>query len=195
MAKTILLLSEKGGVGKSTLYDELCYACERRGIRYASYDLDAQGGTLHPTRKDADAQVALVDTPGAIREDTERLVSLADLVIVPTRASGRDLPPLKRTLRLVRERGKDGALVTVVVNAFNRYTMAKSYYEGLKSLAATPGSGIHRIQSLRQSEAIVKAASYGRSVVDVDRRSGAAEDVERITSQALADVGLIDREA
>ena len=74
--KTILVCNQKGGVGKSLVADEIAFSFERSGIPVSFYDLDAQGGTLHRTQEADGAQVAVVDTPGALQE------GLADIVYV-----------------------------------------------------------------------------------------------------------------
>ena len=66
--KTILVCNQKGGVGKSLVADEIAFSFERSGIPTSFYDLDAQGGTLHKTREVDGAEVAVVDTPGALQE-------------------------------------------------------------------------------------------------------------------------------
>ena len=44
---TILFLNQKGGVGKTTLADELAFALERRGSTVAFVSTDPQGGSVH----------------------------------------------------------------------------------------------------------------------------------------------------
>ena len=66
--KTILVCNQKSGVGKSLVADEIAFSFERSGIPVSFYDLDAQGGTLHQTNEVKDAEVAVVDTPGALQE-------------------------------------------------------------------------------------------------------------------------------
>ena len=66
--KTILVCNQKGGVGKSLVADEIAFSFERSGIPVSFYDLDTQGGTLHETHEADGAQVAVVDTPGALQE-------------------------------------------------------------------------------------------------------------------------------
>ena len=44
---TILMLNQKGGVGKTTIADELSFALERRGKTVAFVTTDPQGGSVH----------------------------------------------------------------------------------------------------------------------------------------------------
>ena len=84
--KTILVCNQKGGVGKSLVADEIAFSFERSGIPTSFYDLDAQGGTLHKTREVDGAEVAVVDTPGALQE------ALADWLRRPTSWSSPPAP-------------------------------------------------------------------------------------------------------
>ena len=45
--KKILFINEKGGVGKTTLVDEMCFEAEAKGIPYSLHNLDPQGTLLH----------------------------------------------------------------------------------------------------------------------------------------------------
>lgn len=85
--KTILVCNQKGGVGKSLVADEIAFSFERSGIPVSFYDLDAQGGTLHRTREADGAQVAVVDTPGALQEALSEWLKEADVVVIPTRTT------------------------------------------------------------------------------------------------------------
>lgn len=99
--KTILVCNQKGGVGKSLVADEIAFSFERSGIPVSFYDLDAQGGTLHRTREADGAQVAVVDTPGALQEALSEWLKEADVVVIPTRTTSRDIEPLMRMRKAV----------------------------------------------------------------------------------------------
>lgn len=51
---TILMLNQKGGVGKTTIADELSFALERRGKTVAFVTTDPQGGSVHEVCDDPD---------------------------------------------------------------------------------------------------------------------------------------------
>ena len=65
------------------------------------YDLDTQGGTLHKTHEADGAQVAVVDTPGALQEGLADWLKEADVVVIPTRTTSRDIEPLMRMRKAV----------------------------------------------------------------------------------------------
>src|ERR1700691_4415102 len=106
----LVMASQKGGSGKTTLSGHLAVEADRAGIGpVALIDTDPQGSlsqwwnsraaeTPHfvkvglPDLGDALAQLnaagfrlAVVDTPPAITSSISRVVSFADLVVVPTR--------------------------------------------------------------------------------------------------------------
>ena len=100
--KTILVCNSKGGVGKSMIADELAFSFERTGTPMSFYDLDSQGGTIHKTNEAPDAQVAVVDTPGALQSQLTEYMKAADVIVIPTRTTSRDIEPLQRMQAAVR---------------------------------------------------------------------------------------------
>ena len=103
--KTILVCNQKGGVGKSLVADEIAFSFERSGIPVSFYDLDTQGGTLHETHEADGAQVAVVDTPGALQEGLADWLKEADVVVIPTRTTSRDIERLMRMRKAVFKNG------------------------------------------------------------------------------------------
>jgi chromosome partitioning protein len=127
----LVLASQKGGAGKTTLAAHLGVAAEAAGDGPAVLiDTDPQGslsawwnvreaGTpaLAPTSiadlpqklaalAEAGYQVAVVDTPPAITEAIGAVVRSAELVLIPTRPSPHDLRAVGRTVELVQAAGK-----------------------------------------------------------------------------------------
>ena len=127
----IVLASQKGGVGKTTLAAHLAIAAEAAGDGPAVLiDADPQGSlsawwnvreaqipALAPTTigdlpaklaalAAAGYALAVVDTPPAITEAIGAVVRSADLVLIPTRPSPHDLRAVGSTVDLVRAAGK-----------------------------------------------------------------------------------------
>lgn len=65
MATNILLVNQKGGVGKTTFADEIAWGLERRGHKVGFGNLDPQGGANHEKNLlDDENAVNVIDTPG-----------------------------------------------------------------------------------------------------------------------------------
>lgn len=128
--KTLVLASQKGGVGKTTLALHLAVAAQEAGMGpVVLVDVDPQGSlasawnhrkvespamaqttiseladTLKDLEKDGFALV-VIDTPPAITATISSVLSMADLVVVPTRASPVDLAAVGATLDLIEQSG------------------------------------------------------------------------------------------
>ena len=156
----ILVCNQKGGVGKSLIADELAFSFERSGIPLNFYDLDSQGGTIHRSQKSDDAQVGIVDTPGALQPALKDWIGAADLIIIPTRTTSRDIAPMWRMKEAVEKAGKlDKAMF--VLNGWNRYRASSDF---LSWIRGTCGSDA-KVFRLPQSEKFVQAGAAGTSVV------------------------------
>ena len=62
--KTIAVVCEKGGTGKSVIANELYESYVRQGVPASLYSLDGQYKDASSSKKVEDAEVAIVDTPG-----------------------------------------------------------------------------------------------------------------------------------
>jgi chromosome partitioning protein len=146
--KTVVITSQKGGSGKTTLTAHFAIAAERAGHGPAVViDTDPQQ-TLATwwNLREADspklAPVSLrelqaklealdaagfsycfIDTPPALTEQNRQVLKLADLVIIPTRPSPNDLWSLAATLDLVKESGTPFVFVLTQAKANTRITI------------------------------------------------------------------------
>lgn len=182
--KNILVVAQKGGVGKSLIADELAFSFGRSGVPCSFFDLDSQGGTLHSTNSIEDAKVTVIDTPGALQADLGKWLTQADAVIVPTRAAGRDIPPLLRIVDLVNEKCNKHIKFYIVVNFWNRYSATRDFIEWLSM------KGIKDILLIPQSEAITQASIAGLSVVEYAPNSAAATAIKKMCNRVCSDLGL-----
>ncbi|WP_251179394.1 ParA family protein [Adlercreutzia agrestimuris] len=181
--KTILLCNQKGGVGKSLIADELAFSLERSGIPLDFYDLDAQGGTLHTTTKAEGAEVTVVDTPGALQEGMSDWVSAADLVVIPTRPTTRDMDPLLRMVDIVKAH-KDKK-VLYVVNGWNRYRASRDFVQWFEGVADND-----IVLKLPQSEKFVQSAAAGQSVVEYAPQTKAAKATQELIDKIRTMAGV-----
>ena len=141
--RVLVLASQKGGSGKTTLSGHLAVEADRAGIGpVALIDTDPQGSLSQwwnaraaPTPHFAQAgalelgqalaelratgiRCAIIDTPPAITASIARVVAHADLVLVPTRPSPHDLRAVGATVDIAEKCGKP--LVFVVNGATAR---------------------------------------------------------------------------
>jgi chromosome partitioning protein len=139
----LVLASQKGGVGKTTLSGHLGVEAERVGAGpVALVDTDPQHSLarwwesrkastplfarldLSDLRRGLDelagqgVAMVIIDTPPAITENIRAAVEVADLVLIPTRPSPHDLAAVGSTVDLVEAAGRP--LVFVVNGAANR---------------------------------------------------------------------------
>ena len=129
--KIIVITSQKGGSGKTTLAAHLAVEAERSGDAPAwLIDTDEQGtlSQWHERREQDTPQRAempfarladglanmaergaaycFIDTAPTISEQSAALVNLADLVLIPVRPSPADLWAVSETVALVKNAGK-----------------------------------------------------------------------------------------
>src|SRR5215213_9269046 len=145
---TVVLASQKGGAGKTTLAAHLAVAAEEAGVRPAVLiDTDPQGSlaawwnarqaespALAPcpiaelrTRlaalDKAGYSLAVIDTPPAITDAIRSVVALADLVMIPARPSPHDLRAIGSTVSLVSGAGRPFVFALMQAKANARLTV------------------------------------------------------------------------
>ena len=118
MPKTVSIISQKGGVGKTTLCLQLYWSFLESGAKCVLVDLDEQGSliNLKLQGKDIDVitmaemeerefQIAIIDTPPYIFENFGELVKQSDLILVPVKGSLVDSISAIQTFSEIKENG------------------------------------------------------------------------------------------
>ena len=119
MPKIILITHQKGGVGKSTLTFNLAQNIAANS-RVAVLDFDLQGSLSHLEELVTDFKIItyqdklesiselqydfiFIDTPPYLSNHLAKLISISDLIIVPTKAGILDLLAIKSTLAIIEQ--------------------------------------------------------------------------------------------
>lgn len=121
---TIAIVNQKGGSGKSTMAECLAVAAELEGTASAILDLDPQGTVYSWSKrreaanppvlsvtaasykdewqrlKDAGAELVIIDTPARLQDVVLSAADLADLIIVPAKATIKDLERVEDSIKL-----------------------------------------------------------------------------------------------
>lgn len=181
----IAVVAVKGGVGKTTLSNEIAFSLDRTGTPYSYYDMDGQRGGTHTETETEGADVMIADTPAAAEaDDLERLAQAADVVVIPTRTGRLEMYSMTETVQTVRRANPDAKII-IVHNATNRYRLAREYREWLDSHA--DGASVY---ALPQAEAIPQAQALGQSVITYAKRSRAAQAMRDVVDAVRIAAGL-----
>lgn len=175
---TILILNQKGGVGKTTIADELAFALERRGYDVGFQNLDNQGGAVHQASLiDGTEDYVVIDTPGTLSKDCAKWCKAADVVLMPTHASNLDLVPLLRCWDIAADSGMRGKRA-VVVNKYDPRRRADQDFIRFLQNAEMPVWA-----EIPQATAFVQANAYAESVYDIDPSGKAAGAIEKLADR------------
>ena len=129
------------------------------------------------------AEVAIVDTPGAITDQLRVALTEADAVVVPVCPSVDDVGPTERTLGIVEEVAPD-VVGVLAVNGRTRFLETREFEPEVERWAAR-GWNVFR---LPQSVLVPRARRRGESVVAFAPRSKAAEAVEELCGAVVGEV-------
>lgn len=133
--KTLGLISQKGGVAKTTLATALAVCAELAGKGTVVFDLDPQASAAFwkDTRQadtpavialpaarlnhmlkaagEAGTELAIIDTPPFAKDIAFEAAQAADFILIPTRPAVLDVMAMSKTLELVGHYGKPSAVV------------------------------------------------------------------------------------
>ena len=129
MAKIILITHQKGGVGKSTLTFNLAQNFSSNS-KVAILDFDLQGSLSQLKEIVTDFDVIpfvkeinsisnlnydfiFIDTPPYLSNHLSKLIQIADLILVPTKAGILDILAIKSTLKLIEHEHKSNSTLIV----------------------------------------------------------------------------------
>jgi chromosome partitioning protein len=195
--RTLVLASQKGGVGKTTLAGHLAVMAESKGAgpvalidtdpqgslsswwnerqaetpAFASVDIASLAGHLSLLEK-AGVNLAIIDTPPAVTETIRKVLAVADMVLIPTRPSPHDLRAVGSTVELVEAVGK--RMVFVINGAAQRARIT-----GEAAIALSQHGTVAPV-TLYQRTDFAASMIDGRTAQEIDPGSRSAGEVEAL---------------
>ena len=197
--RVMAFASQKGGSGKTTLSGHIAVQAERAGAGpVVLIDIDPQGSlsdwwnereaetpafaqtTVARLLPDLEAlrqqgfKLAIIDTPPAITMAIQSVISVSELIVIPTRPSPHDLRAAGATVELVERAGK--ALVFVVNAATPRARIT------LEAAIALSQHGTVAPVTLHHRTDFASSMIDGRTVMEIDPNGRSAQEIEGLWS-------------
>lgn len=199
--KTIALIAQKGGVGKTTLAVNLAVAS---GLRSAIFDLDPQeSAAIWADRRKSELphveflterrlaeglkaaergafELAIIDTPPAAGPQAFSAAQSANLILIPCRPSLVDLDAIRRTAQLIKSLNIPAF---VVFNAAPH--SATTLLEDARAIAEEAGLSAAPTV-LRERSAYRASWPLGKGVIETEPDSKAAQELIELKNWVLA---------
>jgi len=205
--KTLALVSQKGGAGKTSIAVHLATAAVAAGFRTALIDLDPQATARrwgdkrqasepevigdHASRlpflieaaRANGADLLLIDTAPAADQASLAAARAADLILMPCRPAAFDLEAIETTIDLVAMSKKPGA---VVINAAPiRSGIVAEARRGLEA------KGVHVApQNIHARVSYSHSVIDGRTALEFEPDGKAAAEIAALFEWACGQVGL-----
>jgi chromosome partitioning protein len=195
--KTLSIISQKGGVGKTTLATTLAVEAGRAGRKTVVFDLDPQASASFwkDTRQDelvamtalpaarlshvlkaaseAGCDLAIIDTPPFSKDIAYEAAQHADFVLLPTRPAVLDVMAMSRTVELVRHYDKPFAAVLTFCPPFGREV------EDTLTVIRQLGAEVCPVR-IGNRIAYSRAQQTGRAAQEIEPDGKAAQEVREL---------------
>ena len=194
--KSIMVINQKGGSGKTTIAVNLAAYCAQRGYQTTLMDLDPQESSaqwlsvrpiskskingskqFNKTLKKGKNRVVIYDVPAAIHGSRlENYIKKANMVVVPVMPSPIDMRAAREFIQRVRSMGpviRNKIKVGLVANRCRAYT---NIFSELDSYLLKE-KGIKYITAFRDNTNYIKSARTGLGIFEMGE-SATAQDRE-----------------
>lgn len=207
--KTISIISQKGGAGKTTLAINLAGAAVAQGLAVMIIDLDPQTSAKkwHDDRADKEtpavisahaerlpeilktaatsgADLCIIDTAPHSERDALDAASVADLVLIPCRASTFDLKAITTSIKLTKIAQKSA--VIVINGAQPRGSLANQAEQGIVEKYGMPVLDAR----ITQRMAFVHSVTEGKTVLEYEPDGAAASEIKALFASTCQRVGM-----
>ena len=211
--KTISIISQKGGAGKTTLAINLAGAAVEHGLSVMIIDLDPQTSakkwhddrankeapaviSAHAERlpeilkaaTDSGADLCIIDTAPHSSNEAMTAAESADLILIPCRASTFDLNAIAASIKITRLAGKKGM---IVLNGLppGSITAAKQAEEGITATYKMPVMG----RRISQRAAFVHSVTDGKTVIEHEPDGAAAAEIKALFAAVCGQLEIVCR--
>lgn len=200
--RTICLLAQKGGTGKTTLCLHLAVLANELGRDAVILDIDPQGsssswrrrrqlespGVERCTAEDLEKKLSdlaaqgrdlvLLDTAPHSSHDAATAVTVADLVLIASRPAILDLEAIGESVKIVKRQGAHGAVVLNACPPPHIFGETAIVREAREAVAAygLPVSPV----SVSQRAAFSHALIDGHAVTEFERKGKAAAEIRSL---------------
>lgn len=204
--RTLAVVSQKGGVGKTTLATALAVEAVRAGKRAVVVDLDPQASASfwHDTREgdgpavtavpaarlghvlaaaaEAAVDIAIIDTPPFSKDIAYEAAERADFVLIPTRPAVLDVMAMTRTLELVRHYSRAHAVVLTFCPPSGREV------EDTVAVIRQLGATLAPVR-IGNRVAYSRAQQSGRAAQEIEEGGKAAREIKELYTYVCMNFG------
>lgn len=195
--KVLAILSQKGGVGKTTLATCLAVAAEADGKTTAIFDLDPQAtasfwkdvrtaespavSSIQAVRlpamieavSQAGAELVIIDGAAVARDIAYQAALHADFILIPTKAAVFDTMSMIQTIETVRQADKPFSIVLTFIPPQGQETGDAMAMAGKLSAAICP-------VLIGNRKAYFRAQGQGLAVQEFEPEGKAADEIARL---------------
>lgn len=206
--KTLAIISQKGGVGKTTTAINLGFAAHEAGLMTAIIDLDQQGtaakwgdrreldgpsviggqasrlAVILETARANGADLVIIDTPPSAEAIALQAARVADFILIPTRPNGFDIEAIQTTLEMADFVKKPAAVLVNVVPT-NRQHLGATTLGGLKAR----GFAVAPVMVMERA-ALADLGADGIPALERDGSSKASQEIGELFDWICQQVGL-----
>lgn len=196
--KTIALIAQKGGTGKTTVALSVAVAAAQAGLTTLVIDLDPQAtacnwkdrrkqdnplvidaqparlGSALEKAEEGGVDLVLIDTPARSEQSALAAAKVADLVLIPCRPQAYDLETIPNTRELLALAGEKPAVA--ILNAVPAYGSRQHQARRLLDRLGVPVCP----HTIGNRAAFGDAGALGQTPIEYDPRSKASEECRQV---------------
>lgn len=204
--KILAIISQKGGVGKTTLATALAVAAEQAGKSVALFDLDPQASACFwadrrratgkgetpvvrdvnynrlphvvDAMKQAGADLVILDCPPVHRDIADEAIRAADMVLIPSRAEALDIRAMTQTVRLVQQLNKRPSVVLTFCPPVG------AELEQARGIVAQLGADLAPVE-IHHRKAFSRAQQDGLAAQEYEPNGKAAHEIQMLYDYSI----------